>query len=264
MISLSQVNIDETDTNSTQNIILLSCGTNPTPSNFNLWDEILLLVLCRPLFHTSMFLNVIAVTYLENNRAGITILGFTVDRAWLHTIFIYAGNYFVPVAFGLDNWDLLKPPVSMIQIILLYLRIDSWLHSSNGVKHILGFQVELLSLVAAQFLSSKLSSECATRGSKSIVNWRFIHVNVYQFTTICIVRRQSQKFMLLLSCRCLNWCVRWIHRFGLLLWDARHGFVEMLLYFQHQQHLIVLFSLFSSARTNNANADCTKFMLLLS
>ncbi|CAD5180650.1 unnamed protein product [Musa acuminata subsp. malaccensis] len=81
MISLSQVNIDETDTNSTQNIILL-------------------------------------MTYLENNRAGITILGFTVDRAWLHTIFIYAGNYFVPVVFGQDNWDLLKPPVSMIQIIL--------------------------------------------------------------------------------------------------------------------------------------------------
>ncbi|KAK1269198.1 hypothetical protein QJS04_geneDACA005190 [Acorus gramineus] len=27
------------------------------------------------------------VTYLENNRAGITVFGFTVDRAWLHTIF---------------------------------------------------------------------------------------------------------------------------------------------------------------------------------
>ncbi|THU57196.1 hypothetical protein C4D60_Mb03t00950 [Musa balbisiana] len=51
------------------------------------------------------------VTYLENNRAGIAILGFTVDRAWLHTIFIYAGNYFGPVAFGQDNWDLLKPPI---------------------------------------------------------------------------------------------------------------------------------------------------------
>ncbi|RWW04068.1 hypothetical protein GW17_00032726 [Ensete ventricosum] len=30
----------------------------------------------------------IAVTYLENNRAGITIFGFTLDRAWLHTIFM--------------------------------------------------------------------------------------------------------------------------------------------------------------------------------
>ncbi|XP_042463472.1 uncharacterized protein LOC122046715 [Zingiber officinale] len=28
------------------------------------------------------------VTYLENNRAGITIFGFTMDRAWLHTIFM--------------------------------------------------------------------------------------------------------------------------------------------------------------------------------
>ncbi|XP_065023094.1 uncharacterized protein LOC135648974 [Musa acuminata AAA Group] len=28
------------------------------------------------------------VTYLENNRAGITIFGFTLDRAWLHTIFM--------------------------------------------------------------------------------------------------------------------------------------------------------------------------------
>ncbi|KAK1291562.1 hypothetical protein QJS10_CPB17g01992 [Acorus calamus] len=27
------------------------------------------------------------VTYLENNRAGITVFGFMVDRAWLHTIF---------------------------------------------------------------------------------------------------------------------------------------------------------------------------------
>ncbi|CAA6670014.1 unnamed protein product [Spirodela intermedia] len=28
-----------------------------------------------------------AVTYLENNRAGITVFGFMVDRAWLHMIF---------------------------------------------------------------------------------------------------------------------------------------------------------------------------------
>jgi hypothetical protein len=27
------------------------------------------------------------VTYLENNRAGITVYGFLVDRSWLHTIF---------------------------------------------------------------------------------------------------------------------------------------------------------------------------------
>ncbi|WOL19102.1 hypothetical protein Cni_G27899 [Canna indica] len=27
------------------------------------------------------------VTYLENNKAGITIFGFTVDRSWLHTVF---------------------------------------------------------------------------------------------------------------------------------------------------------------------------------
>ncbi|KAM1351460.1 hypothetical protein ACFXTH_005224 [Malus domestica] len=27
------------------------------------------------------------VTYLENNRAGITVFGFTVDRMWLHSIF---------------------------------------------------------------------------------------------------------------------------------------------------------------------------------
>lgn len=28
-----------------------------------------------------------AVTYLENNRAGITVFGFMLDRTWLHTIF---------------------------------------------------------------------------------------------------------------------------------------------------------------------------------
>lgn len=28
-----------------------------------------------------------AVTYFENNRAGITIYGFTLDRTTLHTIF---------------------------------------------------------------------------------------------------------------------------------------------------------------------------------
>lgn len=28
-----------------------------------------------------------AVTYLENNRAGITVYGFMLDRSYLHTIF---------------------------------------------------------------------------------------------------------------------------------------------------------------------------------
>ncbi|WOK99828.1 hypothetical protein Cni_G08540 [Canna indica] len=35
------------------------------------------------------------VTYLENNRAGITIFGFTVDRAWLHTIFMLETTLFL-------------------------------------------------------------------------------------------------------------------------------------------------------------------------
>lgn len=29
----------------------------------------------------------VAVTYLENNRAGITVFGFMMDRTWLHAIF---------------------------------------------------------------------------------------------------------------------------------------------------------------------------------
>ncbi|KAH7674543.1 hypothetical protein IHE45_08G081300 [Dioscorea alata] len=40
------------------------------------------------------------VTYLENNRAGITVFGFVVDRAWLHTIFM--------IEFSLVLWLLGK------------------------------------------------------------------------------------------------------------------------------------------------------------
>ncbi|CAL9052269.1 unnamed protein product [Musa banksii] len=35
------------------------------------------------------------VTYLENNRAGITIFGFTVDRSWLHTVFMLETTLFL-------------------------------------------------------------------------------------------------------------------------------------------------------------------------
>ncbi|XP_042415761.1 uncharacterized protein LOC122004953 isoform X2 [Zingiber officinale] len=35
------------------------------------------------------------VTYLENNRAGITIFGFTVDRTWLHTVFMLETSLFL-------------------------------------------------------------------------------------------------------------------------------------------------------------------------
>lgn len=30
---------------------------------------------------------IFAVTYLENNRAGMTVYGFMMDRTWLHTVF---------------------------------------------------------------------------------------------------------------------------------------------------------------------------------
>lgn len=35
------------------------------------------------------------VTYLENNRAGITIFGFTLDRTWLHTVFMLETTLFL-------------------------------------------------------------------------------------------------------------------------------------------------------------------------
>jgi hypothetical protein len=35
------------------------------------------------------------VTYLENNRAGITVFGFTLDRAYLHTIFMLEWTLFL-------------------------------------------------------------------------------------------------------------------------------------------------------------------------
>ncbi|KAJ3679105.1 hypothetical protein LUZ60_017116 [Juncus effusus] len=35
------------------------------------------------------------VTYLENNRAGITVFGFTLDRSWLHTIFMLQWTLFL-------------------------------------------------------------------------------------------------------------------------------------------------------------------------
>ena len=41
-----------------------------------------------------------AVTYLENNRAGITVYGFVVDRTWLHALFM--------IEFSLVMWLLGK------------------------------------------------------------------------------------------------------------------------------------------------------------
>ena len=43
---------------------------------------------------------VFAVTYLENNRAGITVFGFVVDRTWLHALFM--------IEFSLVMWLLGK------------------------------------------------------------------------------------------------------------------------------------------------------------
>lgn len=34
-----------------------------------------------------IMLQFFAVTYLENNKAGMTVYGFMMDRTWLHTIF---------------------------------------------------------------------------------------------------------------------------------------------------------------------------------
>jgi len=42
-----------------------------------------ILVLCFVLSYLAFD----AVTYLENNRAGITVFGFMLDRSWLHSIF---------------------------------------------------------------------------------------------------------------------------------------------------------------------------------
>lgn len=35
------------------------------------------------------------MTYLENNKAGITVFGFTLDRSWLHTIFTLEWTLFL-------------------------------------------------------------------------------------------------------------------------------------------------------------------------
>lgn len=43
---------------------------------------------------------VFSVTYLENNRAGITVFGFVVDRTWLHALFM--------IEFSLVMWLLGK------------------------------------------------------------------------------------------------------------------------------------------------------------
>ena len=51
----------------------------------------LLMIYFLPIFVTleviTRIMACIAVTYLENNRAGITVFGFMLDRTWLHTIF---------------------------------------------------------------------------------------------------------------------------------------------------------------------------------
>uniref|UniRef100_M8CJP0 Uncharacterized protein n=1 Tax=Aegilops tauschii TaxID=37682 RepID=M8CJP0_AEGTA len=36
-----------------------------------------------------------AVTYLENNKAGITVFGFTLDRSYLHTMFMLEWTLFL-------------------------------------------------------------------------------------------------------------------------------------------------------------------------
>jgi len=41
-----------------------------------------------------------AVTYLENNKAGISVFGFVVDRTWLHALFM--------IEFSLILWMLGK------------------------------------------------------------------------------------------------------------------------------------------------------------
>ncbi|EMS62551.1 hypothetical protein TRIUR3_23468 [Triticum urartu] len=35
------------------------------------------------------------VTFLENNKAGITVFGFTLDRSYLHTIFMLEWTFFL-------------------------------------------------------------------------------------------------------------------------------------------------------------------------
>ncbi|XP_020101062.1 uncharacterized protein LOC109718964 [Ananas comosus] len=50
----------------------------------------------KPLARTISFQNRQAlVTYLENNKAGITVFGFTLDRSWLHTIFTLEWTLFL-------------------------------------------------------------------------------------------------------------------------------------------------------------------------
>ena len=39
--------------------------------------------------------NAVAVTFLENNNAGITVFGFTLDRSYLHTIFMLEWTFFL-------------------------------------------------------------------------------------------------------------------------------------------------------------------------
>ncbi|OAY85052.1 hypothetical protein ACMD2_20581 [Ananas comosus] len=36
-----------------------------------------------------------AVTYLENNKAGITVYGYTLDRTWLNAIFMVEWTLFL-------------------------------------------------------------------------------------------------------------------------------------------------------------------------
>lgn len=60
----------------------------------------MLLLLLRALLTADTMVYCIAVTYLENNRAGITVYGFVVDRAWLHALFM--------IEFSLVMWLLGK------------------------------------------------------------------------------------------------------------------------------------------------------------
>ncbi|GAY35302.1 hypothetical protein CUMW_015470 [Citrus unshiu] len=67
------------------------------------------------------------VTYLENNRAGITVFGFMMDRTWLHAIF--------GIELGLLLWLLNKTIGSRVKVPHLQQKLlDTMAEVSNNAK----------------------------------------------------------------------------------------------------------------------------------
>ncbi|GAU29895.1 hypothetical protein TSUD_379850 [Trifolium subterraneum] len=69
------------------------------------------------------------VTYMENNRAGITVYGFMLDRTWLHSIFVHILNFHLLVESHSAGYDIQH--VNDVHLVCIVLRSCKCVHVSS-------------------------------------------------------------------------------------------------------------------------------------